>query len=165
MDRPLNFEDEDSGYQSLGVGAYLEEAKEAKPPEINVGAGGDGGDQIWPKPDLEVAAGEGSTLGFVDVGAGAPGTKTDEENKGYGVQDQDQPALEAAAGMPQLEDDANLHMICSAFSRLQLSELERIFQRTQFPDVFVRKELEIPVNVEANAEPCEPEDEVSKSLS
>lgn len=27
MDRPLNFEDEDSGYQSLGVGAYLEEAK------------------------------------------------------------------------------------------------------------------------------------------
>ncbi|CAH6779930.1 rhox homeobox family member 2 [Phodopus roborovskii] len=159
MDHPRKFEHEDSNYQTLRVDASLEEAK-AKPPVINIRGGGDGGDQIWSKLDLGVAAGESSDFGF--LGVGVPGTKNDEDNKGYGGQDQDQPTLEASAGMPQLQDDNDLSEICSAFSGLQLRELERIFQRTQFPNVFVRKELGVPVNVEAEAEPGEPEDEVSE---
>ncbi|KAL6083104.1 hypothetical protein STEG23_004262, partial [Scotinomys teguina] len=136
-DHPHTFEHEDSSYQSLAVGAYLEEAKEAKPPEIHVGPAGGGGDQIWPKPDLGVVAEEDSAFGLEDVSVGAPGTKTNEENKGYDEQDQNQPALKAAAGKPQVQDDTNLHRIYSAFSGLELSGLDCIFQCTQFPDLFV----------------------------
>ncbi|ERE65512.1 rhox homeobox family member 2 [Cricetulus griseus] len=104
---------------------------------------------------------DASLEGTKGVGMGAHDTKN-EENKAYGEQNQNQPALKAAAMMPQLQDDADLNMICRAFSGLRLSELDRIFQRTQFPNVFVRKELGVSVNVEAEAEPGEPEDEVSE---
>nr|XP_048306262.1 rhox homeobox family member 2-like isoform X2 [Myodes glareolus] len=90
------------------------------------------------------------------VGVGAPNNKNDEEKKGYG--DQNQPILEAAAEMQQLQDDSELQAICSAFNGLQLRELERIFQRTEFPNVFGRKELGTLVNVEAEVEPCESEE-------
>ncbi|MEJ1276816.1 putative gene 9 [Cricetulus griseus] len=114
-------------------------------------------DQCWGRGDGVIKSG----FGFVGVGMGAHDTKN-EENKAYGEQNQNQPALKAAAMMPQLQDDADLNMICRAFSGLRLSELDRIFQRTQFPNVFVRKELGVSVNVEAEAEPGEPEDEVSE---
>ncbi|KAL6085732.1 hypothetical protein STEG23_032151 [Scotinomys teguina] len=159
MDHPDKSEHEDSSHQRLEVGTHLEETKEAKPPEINVRPGGDGGDQIWSKSDLGVVAEEDSAFGLEDVSAGAPGTKTDEENKGSGEQDHDQPALKAAARMPQVQDDTNLHRIYNAFKGLDLSELERVFQCTQFPDLFVWKELGGLVNVEAKAEPCGPEDQ------
>ncbi|KAL6036539.1 hypothetical protein STEG23_012030 [Scotinomys teguina] len=162
MDHPDKSEHEDSSHQLLEVGTYLEETKEAKPPEINVRPGGDGGDQIWSKSDLGVVAEEDSAFGLEDVSAGAPGTKTDEENKGSGEQDHDQPALKAAARMPQVQDDTNLHRIYNAFKGLDLSELERVFQCTQFPDLFVWKELGGLVNVEAKAEPCGPEDQESE---
>lgn len=84
---------------------------------ISVRGGGDG----WPQR----------------VGARVPGARIDEENKGYGDHEQNQPALEATAGIPQLQDDADLSMICRAFSGLQLRELDPVFQRAQFPDVFV----------------------------
>lgn len=101
-----------------------------------MGGGGNGGDKIWLKPDLVVAAGEGNCFCFIGVGVGAPNNKNDEEKKGYG--DQNQPTLEAAAEMQQLQDDSELQAICSAFNGLQLRELERIFQRTEFPNVFGR---------------------------
>ncbi|KAL6083103.1 hypothetical protein STEG23_004261 [Scotinomys teguina] len=162
MDHPHKFEHEDSNYQSLAVGPHLEEAKEAKSPEIHVGPAGDGGDQIWPKPDLGVVAEEDSAFGLEDVSEGAPGTKTNEENKDYDEQDQSQSALQAASRMPQVQDDTNLHRIYSALCGLELSELDCIFQCTHFPDRIVWKELGGLVNVEAKAEPCGPKDQESE---
>ncbi|XP_057616748.1 paired box protein 6 homolog [Chionomys nivalis] len=89
------------------------------------------------------------------VGVVAPTMKNDEEKKGYG--DQNQPTFEAAAEVQKLRDDIELQAICTAFSRLQLRELDCVFQRTQYPNVFGRKELGTPVNVEPEAESCEPE--------
>lgn len=105
-------------------------------PSLLWGGCGNGGDKIWLKPDLVVAAGEGNCFCFIGVGVGAPNNKNDEEKKGYG--DQNQPTLKAAAEMQQLKDDSELQAICSAFNGLQLRELERIFQRTEFPNVFGR---------------------------
>lgn len=99
---------------------------------IDVGGGGDGGGYIWPKSDL--GRGEGSSFGF--LGAGAAGNKNKDENKGHG--DQEQPTLEAATIIQHFQEDKDLSLICSAFRRLQLKELDRVFQRTQFPEVFGR---------------------------
>lgn len=102
---------------------------------ICVGGGGDGGDQIWPKSDLGRAAGESNSFGFLDTGA--HGAKNKEENKGCG--DQDQPTQQATNKIQHIQDDDDdLSKICAAFSGLRLQELDRVFQRTQFPSVFTR---------------------------
>lgn len=105
---------------------------------VSGGGGGESNDgyKIWPKPDLGVAAGEGNGFCFIGVGVVAPTMKNDGEKKGYG--DQNQSTFEAAAEVQQLQDDIELQAICTAFNRLHLRELDRIFQRTQFPNVFGR---------------------------
>lgn len=103
-----------------------------KPPVIGVGGGNDDGDQIWPESDLGRATGEDSSF----LGSGAPGAKNEDKNKGY--DDQDQPPPQVESRIQNLQDDTDLSMICRAFSRLKLDELDHIFQRTQFPNVFVR---------------------------
>lgn len=132
-------------WQPLGVGLecllsaswylhlLLSSFSKVKPLMINVGGGGDSGDQIWPKSDLGRAA-EGNTFGF--LGTGMPGAKNDAGIKGHG--DQNQPALQAAGRIQHLPGDSDISMICNAFSGLQLQELDRVFQRTQFPNVFMR---------------------------
>ncbi|XP_076774467.1 uncharacterized protein LOC143435481 [Arvicanthis niloticus] len=93
---------------------------------------------------------------------GAHGAKNKEENKGYG--DQDQPIQQATTKIQQIQDD-DLSKICAAFSELKLQELDRVFQRTQFPSVFRRKERGMQTNVGSEAETAgrsEPEYEVPK---
>lgn len=106
---------------------------------VGAGRGSNGGDKIWPKPDLGVAAGEGNGFCFIVVGVVAPTMKNDGEKKGY--EDQNQPTFEASAEMQHLQDDIEIEAMCTAFNRLQLRELERIFQRTQFPNVFGRSQF------------------------
>ncbi|EDM10842.1 RGD1560927 (predicted), isoform CRA_a [Rattus norvegicus] len=149
MDQARKFENQDTRYQSLGTDASLEGAK-VKPLMINVGGGGDSGDQIWPKSDLGRAA-EGNTFGF--LGTGMPGAKNDAGIKGHG--DQNQPALQAAGRIQHLPGDSDISMICNAFSGLQLQELDRVFQRTQFPNVFMRKEPGVPATAESQAQSVE----------
>lgn len=124
-------------WMSWHLDLSLSSFSEAKPPVVSGGGGGsNGGDKIWPRPDLGVAAGEGNGFCFIGVGVVAPTMKNDGEKNGYG--DQNQPTFEVSAEMQQLQDDFEIEAICAAFNRLQLRELERIFQRTQFPNVFGR---------------------------
>ncbi|XP_021009699.1 uncharacterized protein LOC110287406 [Mus caroli] len=157
MDHPRKFEHQDISYQSLGIDTSSEKAKEVMPPMISVEGGNDGGDQLWPKSDLGRATGEDSSF----VGAGASGGK----NKGYG--DQDQPTLPAETRIQHLQDDADIIMICRAFSQLKLEDLDHVFQRTQFPNIFVRNEVGMPTSVEPEAESVghsEPEEMLKQSF-
>ncbi|EDL28996.1 uncharacterized protein LOC194854 [Mus musculus] len=159
MDHPRKFEHQDISYQSLGIDVSSERAKEVMPPMINVEGGNDGGDQFWPKSDLGRATGEDSSF----VGTGAPGAKNEGKHKGYG--DQDQPTLPAETRTQHLQDDADISMICRAFSQLKLEDLDHVFQCTQFPNIFVRNEVGMPTSVEPEAESVghsEPEEELLK---
>ncbi|EDM10843.1 RGD1560927 (predicted), isoform CRA_b [Rattus norvegicus] len=84
---------------------------------------------------------------------GMPGAKNDAGIKGHG--DQNQPALQAAGRIQHLPGDSDISMICNAFSGLQLQELDRVFQRTQFPNVFMRKEPGVPATAESQAQSVE----------
>ncbi|XP_047393122.1 rhox homeobox family member 1-like [Sciurus carolinensis] len=139
MDRPQECGREDASNQSLGI--------DKKPTDSSVIAvgGDDHGQKIRPEPEQGAAA-EGC-----DAGAGALGPVNDNENqKGGGgdekprLQELKEPGHEAAEGFQAGDEEHG--DFCNKFSQLQLQELERVFQRTQYPDVFARKKLAIPLS-------------------
>ncbi|KAH0503593.1 putative rhox homeobox family member 2-like [Microtus ochrogaster] len=148
MEHPRKFEPKNSNFQNLQGGASLEKAK-GQCSGYNWETSG--GIQRLYTPPQEI-----SSVGDTGVGVVAPTMKNDGEKKGHG--NQNQPTFEAAAEMKQLQDDIELQAICTAFNRMHLRELERIFQHTQLPNLSGRKELGAPVNVEDEGEPCEPEE-------
>lgn len=103
---------------------------DTKPAVVSV-TGGDVEKELWPEPEQGVAAGGEESHG----GAGAAGPVDDENQTGGGCGEeppqQQQDEAQAAAEGPQ----ERLHL---EFTRLQLKELESVFQRTQYPDVFAR---------------------------
>ncbi|XP_012519676.1 PREDICTED: homeobox protein ESX1-like, partial [Propithecus coquereli] len=140
MHSPPGGSHEDTGYRSLGVDELQEELHDAKATVTSVtDAGGDDEEKIGPDPE-GAAAGEER-----QVGAGAPDPLDDETQKGGGGGGDQEPAQEAAEGLqPQ---DRQQPFYLKTFKPLQLQELENIFQRAQYPDVFVRKELKICMDV------------------
>ncbi|XP_063102407.1 homeobox protein ESX1-like [Cavia porcellus] len=78
-------------------------------------------------PEQEATAGEGLCL---DAGDAWPS----KEDRGY----------EQEPGQQQLGEPCLFYDVSS---RLQLQQVERIFQRAQYPDVFARKEISIPTCV------------------
>ncbi|XP_053437092.1 rhox homeobox family member 1 [Nycticebus coucang] len=101
---------------------------------------------------------------------GAPIILDEETQKGGGSDEELEqlPPLEeltcgAAQGLqPQ---DRQRRFQRNTFTSLQLQELETVFHRTQYPDVFARKELAICMGVpEAKAEVDEPEENDVKEL-
>uniref|UniRef100_A0A5F9C1M3 Homeobox domain-containing protein n=1 Tax=Oryctolagus cuniculus TaxID=9986 RepID=A0A5F9C1M3_RABIT len=114
-------------------------------------AGGDAKEKTEAKAEQAAAGGEEEGT----VGAGAPGPvdggdddanlQSGEGDREPGRQPREEPAQEDAEG--RQPDDAQYRVCRSTFSRLQLQELESVFQRTQYPDVFARKNLAINLNV------------------
>ncbi|XP_010611309.1 rhox homeobox family member 2 [Fukomys damarensis] len=89
-------------------------------------------------PERAAAAGEGRCP-----------KKEDEQQEGRGS--------EQEPGQEQLEGPC---LLCDVLCRLQLQQVERIFQRTQYPDVFARKEVSIPTCVtDATVKPRDPEND------
>ncbi|XP_012595085.1 homeobox protein ESX1-like [Microcebus murinus] len=160
MDSPPGCSHEDTGYRSLGVDELQEELHDVKAMATSVTeAGGDDEEKIGSDPEQgAAAAGEES-----QVGAEAPDPFDDETQKcgggGGGGGDQEptqEAAQEAAEGLqPQ---DRQHRFYLKTFRRLQLQELENVFQRGQYPDVFAGKELKLRVDVtEASEQVSNPE--------
>ncbi|KAF7461534.1 homeobox protein ESX1-like [Marmota monax] len=154
MDPPQECSPEDASYQSLGIGELTEKVQDKKPAKISVivKGGDDHGQKIRSESE------QGATAEVCYTGAGALGPVN---QKGGGdekprLQQLKEPCHEAAEGSQP--GDTGQSDFCNKFSQLQLQELDRVFQRTQYPDVFARKELAIPLSVtEGKAEPNKPE--------
>lgn len=99
--------------------------------------GGDFARELWAESEQEAAAEESHG------GAGAAGPIDDENQKGGGgdgeeppQQQQQDEALGASEGPQPQGKQQRSHL--STFTGLQLKELESVFQRSQYPDVFER---------------------------
>ncbi|XP_048069230.1 rhox homeobox family member 1-like [Ursus arctos] len=145
MEPPPESSQEGTACRSLEVDELGGEPLDTKPAVVSV-TGGDVEKELWPEPEQEAATGEES-----HGGAGAAGPVDDENHTGGGCgqeppQQQQQDEAQAAAEGPQPQErQQRLHR--SAFPRLELKELESVFQRTQYPYVFGRKKLSIPIDV------------------
>ncbi|XP_063490942.1 rhox homeobox family member 1-like [Symphalangus syndactylus] len=88
----------------------------------------------------------------------------DENQKGGGgdqepwQQQPEESAQDSSSSELQPEDQQHL-FFPSTFSGLRLKELDSIFRRSQYPDVFARKELTICMDVsEAEVEASKPDE-------
>ena len=89
-----------------------------------------------PEPGAAAAAAAAAEQG--QVGAGAPDPMVDEIQKGDGEEEEfPQEPMQADVEDLQPSDRQPRFHRCS-FGRLQLKELESIFQRSQYPNVFAR---------------------------
>ncbi|CAI9181022.1 unnamed protein product [Rangifer tarandus platyrhynchus] len=147
MDREPGRQHEDSGYLSLGVDE-LQEEPGTKPPEVSgtaTSASVEEESGSEPEPGAAAAAAAAEEQG--QAGAGAPDPMVDEIQKGGDGDEEEFPQepMQADAEDPQPSvREPRLHR-CS-FRRLQLTELKSVFQRSQYPNVFARKELAIPID-------------------
>ncbi|XP_040121098.1 rhox homeobox family member 1-like [Oryx dammah] len=149
MDREPRSHHEDSSYLSLGIDE-LQEEPETNPTEVSgiaTGAAVEEESGSEPEPGAAAAATAGEQG---QVGAGAPDPVVDKMLKsggGGGCDEEEFPQepMQADAEDPQPSDRQPRFHRCS-FHRLQLTELEKVFQRSQYPNVFARKELEIPID-------------------
>uniref|UniRef100_M3XQW5 Homeobox protein ESX1-like n=2 Tax=Mustela putorius furo TaxID=9669 RepID=M3XQW5_MUSPF len=149
MDPPPEGSQEGTAYHSL-VDELQGEPSDMIPTVVSV-MGGDLAKELWAESEQEAEAEESR-------GAGAAGPIDDENQKGGGgdgkeppQQQQQDEALGASEG-PQPQGKQQRAQL-STFTGLQLKELESIFQRSQYPDVFERKELAVPMDVMDVGEP------------
>ncbi|XP_032114280.1 rhox homeobox family member 1-like [Sapajus apella] len=88
-------------------------------------------------------------------------TKNQKAGGGHQESWQPQPeesAQDSSSSEPKTQDQQH-PFVPVGFSRLQLKELESIFQRSQYPDVFARKQLAICMDVsEAKVEASKPDE-------
>ncbi|KAM7225112.1 hypothetical protein CapIbe_023089 [Capra ibex] len=148
MDREPRSHHEDSGYLSLGVDE-LQEEPETNPTEVSgIATGAAVEEESGSEPEPGAATAEQG-----QIGAGAPNPVVDEMLKGGGGggggdgdgEEFPQEPMQADGEDPQPSDRQPRFHRCS-FRRLQLKELESVFQRSQYPNVFARKELAIPID-------------------
>ncbi|KAM5128193.1 uncharacterized protein ACOB7L_004214 isoform 2-T2 [Callospermophilus lateralis] len=137
MDPPQECSLEDASYQSLGIGELMEKVQDKKTAKISVivKGGDDHGQKIRSESE------QGATAEACYTGAGALGPVN---QKGGGdekprLQQLKEPGHEAAEGSQSGDTDQS--DFCNKLSQLQLQELDRVFQRTQYPDVFARAPL------------------------
>lgn len=116
---------------------------DTKPVVISVTTG-DVEKDLESEPELGAEAAAEESHG----GAGAPGPVDDENQRGGGgdgggdeeeeeepPQQQDEASAAAEGPQPQ---DPQQRLLRGLFTRLELKELESVFQRAQYPDVFAR---------------------------
>ncbi|XP_047621301.1 rhox homeobox family member 1 [Phacochoerus africanus] len=162
MDPPPGRSHEDAGYLSLGVVELQDEPHGVKPTATSVAEARKAVEED-PRSELEQGAAAAAAAEQVHVGAGALDPVDDEPQKVGGGSGEETPpqqqeeASEAASEGPKPQDpQPRLHR--STFTRLQLTELESVFRRTQYPDVFARKEVAICMDVtQARVRVSEPE--------
>ncbi|XP_055419579.1 homeobox protein ESX1-like [Bubalus kerabau] len=147
MDREPGRPHEDSGYLNLGVDE-LQEEPGTKPTEVSgiaTSAAVEEKSGSEPEPGAAAAA-AAAAAEQGQVGAGAPDPMVDEIQKGDGEEEEfPQEPMQADVEDLQPSDRQPRFHRCS-FRRLQLKELESIFQRSQYPNVFARKDLAIPID-------------------
>ncbi|XP_021117041.1 rhox homeobox family member 2-like [Heterocephalus glaber] len=92
-----------------------------------------------------------------ELGAAAAGESHFPNKEEKGEEQQEGRGSEQEPGQQQLEGPC---LSSDVFCRLQLQQVERIFQRAQYSDVFLRKEISIPTCVtEATVKPEDLEDD------
>ncbi|XP_047572452.1 rhox homeobox family member 1-like [Lutra lutra] len=144
MEPPPEGSQKGTAYHGL-VDELRGEPSDTIPAVVSV-MGGDFAKELWAEPEQGAAAEESH-----GGGAGAAGPIDDENQKGGGgdgeepQQQQQDEALGASEGPQPQGMQQSFHL--STFTGLQLKELDSIFQRSQYPDVFARKELTIPMDV------------------
>ncbi|XP_005887289.2 rhox homeobox family member 1 [Bos mutus] len=126
----------------------LQEEPDTKPTEVSgIATSAAVEEESGSEPEPGAAAAEAAAGEQDQVGAGAPDPMVYEIQKGGGGEEEEFPQEPMLAGAedPQPSDRQPGFHRCS-FRRLQLKELESVFQRSQYPNVFARKELVIPID-------------------
>ncbi|KAK2083764.1 hypothetical protein P7K49_039000 [Saguinus oedipus] len=151
----------DTGDLGLGfVFHELQEGDEVKAIETSVTqTGGDNEKKIRSEPEQGAGAEEES---HICPGEADPMfTKNQKACGGHQESWQPQPeesAQDSSPSEPQPQDQQR-PFVPVGFSGLQLKELESIFRRSQYPDVFARKQLAIRMDVsEAKVEASKPDE-------
>ncbi|KAB1253081.1 Homeobox protein ESX1 [Camelus dromedarius] len=159
MEPPPRRSHEDAGYLSLGVEELQEEPHDTKPTAATsvIVTGKAVEEDPRPEPEQGAAAAEQGR-----VGAGAPGPMDDENQKGGGGGGEESPQQEQELAHAATEDPeregSQLFFPCNPYGWVQLKDLERIFQRSQYPDVFARTDVTIRMDVtEAEGQVSKPE--------
>ncbi|XP_064430926.1 rhox homeobox family member 2-like [Mirounga angustirostris] len=119
MEPPPESSQEGPAYHSLGVDELRGEPSDTKPAVVSE-TGGDVEKELWAGPEQGAAAGGEESHG----GAGAGGPVDAESQRGGGGGEEPQ--------------DRQQYLHRSTFIPLELKELESVFQRSQYPDVFAR---------------------------
>ncbi|XP_019277396.1 rhox homeobox family member 1-like isoform X1 [Panthera pardus] len=132
MEPPAGSPLEDTASQSLGDDEFRER-QDAKPTVISV-TGGDVGKDLLSEPERGAAAEGEESHG----GAGAPGPVDEIQKGGDGGEEPPQQQQEAHAATEDPQPQDRQPRLRHLFTRLELKELESVFQRTQYPDVFAR---------------------------
>ncbi|XP_061034194.1 homeobox protein ESX1-like [Eubalaena glacialis] len=147
-----------AGFLKLGVDEEREEAHEVKPAEISLPGEGGEEQEAQSEPELGAAAegkeagdeGEGKEGCDVSVGAAGPADGESREAEaeaeaeaggGEGGEQggEEQPPRAAVEG-PEAADGQR-RVPHDRFTRVQLQDLERVFQHTQYPNERTRQEL------------------------